>query len=133
MKGCQCVIQSIVLADDEEVPYRLLAGQPHSLVYMPVSLRLRAEGAKWILPRSELPASLPKDADRRGVFQIRPTYEYLSVHCGGEYLSVRRTTLNPPTQLRCMLLKVGPSTLLSQKRTQLRCCKTLAGLLRDDF
>ena len=92
MKGCPCVVESIVLAPDEIVPFRLVAGAPHPLVYMPVSLLLRAEKADWILPRGDLPASLPKHVDRRGLFQIRPTYDYLSVQCGMEYIRVRRTT-----------------------------------------
>ena len=92
VKGCPCVAESVVLADDEIIPPRLLAGQPHCLVYMPVSLLLRAENAKWILPRSELPASLPTNLDRHGLFQIRPTSAYLSVKCEAGYVSVRRTT-----------------------------------------
>ena len=31
MKGCPCVVESIVLANDEILPHRLLAGEPHSL------------------------------------------------------------------------------------------------------
>ena len=61
VKSCPCMVESIVLADNETVPPRLVAGQPHSLEYMPISLLLRAEGATWILPRGDLPASLPKD------------------------------------------------------------------------
>ena len=59
---------------------------------MPVCLLLRVEHANWILPRSDLPTSLPKDIDRRGLFLVRPTYDYFSVRCGTEYLSIRRTT-----------------------------------------
>ena len=70
VKDCPCVVESIVLADDEILPFRLVVGQPHSLQYMPVSLLLRAERAKWILPRGDIPASLPQDSDRRGLFQI---------------------------------------------------------------
>ena len=91
MKGCPCVVESIILADYEVVPDRWLAGAPHPLKYMPVSLLLRAEGANWILPQGELPASLPKYIDRRGLFQIRPDCEYLSAKVGAEYISVRRT------------------------------------------
>ena len=59
---------------------------------MLVCLLLRVEHANWILPRSDLPTSLPKDIDRRGLFLVRPTYDYLSVRCGTEYISIRRTT-----------------------------------------
>ena len=31
--------------------------------------------------------------DRRGLFQIRPTYDYLSVPCGTEYVRARRTSV----------------------------------------
>ena len=44
------------------------------------------------MPSSELPSSLPADIDRRGFFQLRPTYEYISTKVGEEYLKVRRTT-----------------------------------------
>jgi hypothetical protein len=92
VKGCPCVVESIVLASDEMVPYTLVAGEPHSLTFMPVSLLLRAEKADWVLPRGDLPSSLPKNIDRRGLFQLRPTYDYLSAQVGSEYVKVRRTT-----------------------------------------
>ena len=44
------------------------------------------------MPSSELPSSLPANIDRRGFFQLRPTYEYISAKVGEEYFKVRRTT-----------------------------------------
>ena len=84
MKGCPCVLRDIVFSDDEVLPNDILSGQPHSLTYMPVSLVLQAEGAEWTLPTSELPSALPEDIDRRGIFQLRPTYDYLNVRTGEE-------------------------------------------------
>ena len=79
MKGCPCLLREIVFADNEVLPPEHLAGQPHHLAYMPISLVLQAEGAEWTLPSTELPATLPADVDRRGLFQLRPTHAYLSV------------------------------------------------------
>ena len=92
MKGCPCYLRDIIFADDEIEPYTHVSGQPHPLRFMPVSLLLQAEGAEWSLPRSELPESLPANIDRRGLFQLRPGYDYLRVQAGGEYIRVRRTS-----------------------------------------
>eukprot|EP00973_Karenia_brevis_P025790 3559876-Karenia_brevis.AAC.1 len=59
---------------------------------MPTSLLLQAEEVEWILPATELPAGLPANVDRRGLFQARPSYDYLSVRHESEYFSVRRTS-----------------------------------------
>ena len=55
MKGCPAILRSIVFADNELLPSIHVAGQPHHLQYMPVSLVLQVEGALWVLPRTELP------------------------------------------------------------------------------
>ena len=59
---------------------------------MPIGLVLHSEGAEWSLPSSELPSSLPADSDRRGIFQLRPTYDYLTARVGDTYVKVRRTS-----------------------------------------
>ena len=92
MKGCPCILRGIVFSDDETLPMDQVSGQPHHLTYMPASLILQAEGADWTLPSSELPSSLPANIDRRGFFQLRPTYDYISAKVGEEYFKVRRTT-----------------------------------------
>ena len=77
MKGCPVILESIVFADDEVLPSIPVAGQPHHLRYMPINLVLRAEGAVWTLPATELPLRLPKDVDRRGLFLLGPSHDYL--------------------------------------------------------
>ena len=92
MKGCPVTLRHIVFSDDEVQRTDLVAGHPHHLSYMPASLVLQAEGAMWTLPESELPVSLPKDTDRRGLFQLRPSCDYLRVPVSGDkYISIRRT------------------------------------------
>ena len=91
MKGCPCILRHIVFADTEILPEQHVAGHAHHLTYMPITLVLQAEGAIWTLPSSELPASLPSNIDRRGMFQLRPTYDYLSARVGEEYMKIRRT------------------------------------------
>ena len=79
MKGCTCILRHIVFADAEELPRNLVAGHPHQLQFMLVSLLLQAEDASWTLGAPELPRDLPDDIDRHGLFQLRPTYDYLRV------------------------------------------------------
>jgi len=93
VKGCVAVLRDIVLSDEEVVPFGLVAGEPHQLQYMPVSLLLQAEEVDWTLPPTELPADLPKGMDRRGLFQVKPDCDYLRVAIGNDYISVRRTSL----------------------------------------
>jgi hypothetical protein len=92
VKGCICILREIVFAPEEELLLDAVAGQPQKLNFMPVSLLLQAEDAQWTLPRTELPAKLPPGLIRRGLFQLRPSRDYLSVASGSEYISVRRTT-----------------------------------------
>ena len=93
VKGCPVTLRDIVLSDDEIAPYELVAGQPHQLGYMPISLLLQAEKASWTLAATDLPADLPQDIDRRGLFQLRPSHDYLRVAVEDEYMSVRRTSM----------------------------------------
>jgi len=92
VKGCICTLKHIVFADEETLPFELLAGHAHELKYMPVSLILQADDVQWTLPESELPACLPPDLDRRGLFQLRPSHDYISQKIGDEYVSFRRTS-----------------------------------------
>lgn len=92
MKGCICELRHVVFAEAEELPETLVAGHPHHLKYMPVSLVLQAEDVARTLPAAELPQSIPKQDDRYGLFQLRPTYDYLQTHVGNEWISVQGTT-----------------------------------------
>ena len=92
MKGCPVTLVHIVMADDEDLPSDLVAGQPHSLRFMPTTLILRAEGVPWKLPEIYLPSGIPSDIDRRGLFQLRPAFDYLRVPVADDYISVRRTS-----------------------------------------
>ena len=92
VNGCPCTLRDIVFADDEILPSSLVPGHAHPLTFMPVSLILQADGAEWTLPRTELPAQLPEGIDTRGLFQLRPTYDYLRACHENVYFSVRRTS-----------------------------------------
>ena len=93
MKGCPVVLREIVFADDEVLPYHQVAGHAHSLQYMPVSLLLQAEDVAWTLPAEDLPQDLPQGVDRRGLFQLKPSCDYLrGVRVDDAYISVRRTS-----------------------------------------
>ena len=91
MKGCTCILRHIVFAEAEQLPAQSVAGHPYQLQYMPISLLLQAEDVQWILPPSELPENLPVNMDRRGLFQLRPTYDYIRACWESEWFSVRRT------------------------------------------
>ena len=91
VKGCECILRDIVFADREALPFDHIAGEAHPLRYMPVSLILQASDAQWTLPATELPESLPASLDKRGLFQLRPSYDYLSAKVEDEYIRVRRT------------------------------------------
>jgi hypothetical protein len=45
VKGCPVILREVLLSDDEVLPFGLMAGEPHRLQYMPVSLLLQAENA----------------------------------------------------------------------------------------
>ena len=92
VKGCPCKLEDIVFADEEDLGFHHVAGQPRELRFMPVSLLLRAENATWTLSSEDLPRGLPPTLDKRGLFQMRPTYGYLRAQVENEYITVRRTT-----------------------------------------
>ena len=92
MKGCPCILRDIVFSDYEILPQMPISGHPHFIQYMPISLLLQAEDVEWSLPRTELPEHLPANIDRRGLWQLRPSFDHLSIQVGIEYISVRRTT-----------------------------------------
>ena len=91
MKGCVCVVRHIVLADEEKLPALLYAGELVNLHFLPKSLVLQAEGELWTLPFTELPSTLPRTVDRKGLFQILSGSVYLRVKVEEDYVSVRRT------------------------------------------
>ena len=76
MKGCECILERIVFADEEVLPVEAVAGAPIELKFMPTSLILRAVDAPWTLPPGDLP-SLPPSFSRRGLFQLVPREERL--------------------------------------------------------
>ena len=93
MKGCECIVEQIVFADEEEsLPDVVVAGVPIWLSHMSVSLLLRAVDALWMLPRTQLPR-LPNGFDRRGLFQILPQTQHFKYVPSGKEKSfhVRHT------------------------------------------
>ena len=95
VKGCVCTLRSIVFADRECLPVDQEAGVPHKLSYMPATLFLQADGAKWTLTGCDLPKDLKqktKREERLGLFQLANTTEYLRVKSGETYIHVKRTT-----------------------------------------
>ena len=92
MKGCPCVVHEIVFAPHEALPDRPTCGNVYMLQYLPVSLLLKVDNADWKLPNSDLPSGLPKNLERRGLFQVCPTFDYLSVKTDTDYMRVRRST-----------------------------------------
>ena len=72
VKGCPCTLEDIILADEEVLPHPHVAGHSHQLRYMPVSLILRVDDPTWALANEDLPETLPKDIDTRGLFQFGP-------------------------------------------------------------
>ena len=88
MKGCCVLLEDIVFADDEVLPYELVAGHPHSLTYMPITFLFRAEGVAWTLPPEDPPSDLPQGFSRRGLFQVQRSYDYLNVLVGEDCISV---------------------------------------------
>ena len=92
MKGCVCTIRHIVFADNETFPASSQSDDAIHLRCMPVSLWLQAADAFWTLPSESFPDDLPHTVDRTGLFQLRPTYKYLSATWEDETFSIRRTT-----------------------------------------
>ncbi len=79
MKGCVCTLRDIVVADAELIPLDVYPGDPHHLIFMPISLLLQVEDVPWILPESDLPPALLAGVDRRDLFQRRPCTVFLRV------------------------------------------------------
>ena len=94
VKGCICTLRCIVFSSSEDLPAAQPTGQGHVLRYVPASLLLQAEGAQWTLPETELPQNLPVGLDRRGLFQLRPSYAYLRARHENSYISIRRTSFS---------------------------------------
>ena len=91
LHGCECVLEDILFAEEEEVPDSAGVGIPIVLQYLPPHLLLRAVDAQWILPESQLP-SLPHGMDRRGLFLLPLKTFYFSHSLGGgASVNVRRT------------------------------------------
>ena len=91
MNGCACVVEQIILAEEEPEFKDLSVGVPTQLVFMPAALVLRANDADWILPSALLPP-LPNNFDRRGLFLLLPTTEYFPLSLPGKGdLLIRRS------------------------------------------
>ena len=91
MNGCACVVEQIILAEEEPEFEDLSVGVPTQLVFMPAALILRAKDADWILPSALLPP-LPNNFDRRGLFLLLPTTEYFPLSLPGKGdLLIRRS------------------------------------------
>ena len=59
---------------------------------MPINLVLQAADASWTLPESELPQGLLAGINRKGLFQLRTSYDYLRARSGDDYFRIRRTS-----------------------------------------
>ena len=91
MNGCECILENILFAEEEELPSEHLCGDYFQLRWMPLSLLLRVPSAAWILPSNQLP-NLPPHIDRRGLFQLLPSSGYIRVNMDkNHFISVRRT------------------------------------------
>ena len=66
MKGCAATLRVIAFAYNEILSYDHVAGHPHTLQYMPVSLLLQVQELQRTWPATELPDDLPKNIDRWG-------------------------------------------------------------------
>ena len=90
-EGCECILEQIIFDDNEILPAVAVAGKPIELEFLPFSLLLRATGAKWVLPRSQLPR-LSSTVDLRGLFQLKPTSTYIRREVGPkEFTHFKRT------------------------------------------
>ena len=90
MNGCECRLERLVLADEEPEFQNVEVGVPTELKYMPAGLLLRALDVDWMLPTETLPP-LPRGFDRRGLFLLRPSTDYIPLTtAAGHALQVRR-------------------------------------------
>ena len=78
MRGCLCVVEHIILADDEPPHTDQLSGEPIQLKFMPVAFLLRAVDTHWSLRHDDLPC-IPATWDRRGLFLLQPATGYVRV------------------------------------------------------
>ena len=99
MNGCECVVEEIILADEEPEFEEVAVGKPTQLEYMPAGLVLRAADADWILPSHLLPA-LPASFDRRGIFILAPATDYFSM----------TTSSDSPLEIRRVQFPVVPAS-----------------------
>jgi hypothetical protein len=91
MNGCECILEQIVFADEENLPAAVLAGEAIELEFMPATLILRAVDVPWTLLQQDLPQLAPS-TNRRGLFQLRPKQEHLRRKVGEDaHIQVRRT------------------------------------------
>ena len=91
MNGCECILEDILFAEEEELPSEHLCGEYFQLRWMPLSLLLRDPSAAWMLPSNHLPKLLPH-IDPRGLFQLKPSSGYIRVKVDKDhFISVRRT------------------------------------------
>ena len=91
MNGCECVVERLILANEEPDFQDFLAGMPTMLEYMPAGIALRAMGADWTLPTYMLPP-LPKGYDRRGLFYLTPSTDYFPMlSAQGKKIQIKRT------------------------------------------
>ena len=68
-------LEHIVFSEYEDTTQHETTPNPIRLSHMPTTIVLRALGARWVLPAVVLP-KLPKDIDRRGLFQIEAGIAY---------------------------------------------------------
>ena len=91
MKGCECVLEDIIFAEQQNLPISAVAGTPIELEYLRYSLLLRAKGAKWSLPIDHLPP-LPAHVSRQGLFQLKPETHYIKREVASkEFTDFKRT------------------------------------------
>ena len=82
MNGCEVIVEGLKLARGEELPDVEGSGTPMLLRYMPEGLLLRAVGAEWMLPPSDLPP-LPYGFDCKGLFVLLPESVWFTIDLGG--------------------------------------------------
>ena len=78
MHGCECILEDLIFAAEENLPLGFQVGVPYTLKFMPSHLLLRAVDAEWTLPASQLP-KLPADWDKQGLFLLGPQTDYFSL------------------------------------------------------
>ena len=59
MNGCECILEGIVFADEEELPMAAVSGDYINLKFIPVSLLLRVPNVAWFCPAASCPLFPP--------------------------------------------------------------------------